>query len=203
MPRTTEPQTISGLMRRALEGDRRSYTTLVETMQPRVRQFIRRRVPQADVVDDLVQRTFIRVHLSLKRYAAHRSTGDASVAGWFLTAAQRTVLDYRRSEYRRRDRLDRLTRFHHGAGFVPSRGSDDPEEALSSAQSRDAVRSMVRSAIDALPPDAGEIVRRHKLDGESMPRIAEDLGVAPVTARVRAHRAYRRLASLMPTQEVA
>lgn len=203
MPRTTNAQTISGLMHGALDGDRRAYTTLVETMEPRVRHFIRRRVRQADVVDDLVQKTFIRVHLSLKRYAAHRSTGDASVAGWFLTAAHRTVLDYRRSEYRRRERLDRLTRFHNGTGFVPSRGPEDPEQAMSSAESRNAVRSMVRSAIDALPPDAGEIVRRHKLDGESMPHIAEDLGVAPVTARVRAHRAYRRLATLMPTQEVA
>ncbi|MFN3180996.1 MAG: RNA polymerase sigma factor [Nannocystaceae bacterium] len=203
MSRANSSGTISGLMHRSLRGDRRAYDALVQTMEPRVRRFIRRRVQRPDLVDDLVQKTFVRVHTSLPRYAAHQSDGDQSVTGWFFTAAHRAILDHRRSEYRRVERRDRLGRLHGGAGFVPSADPRDPEQALSATQSRSALRRRVRSAVAALPPDAAEVVRRHKLEGESFPQIAAELGIAPATARVRAHRAYRKLAALLPVEEVA
>ena len=41
------------------------------------------------------------------------------------------------------------------------------------------------------------VVQRHKLEGQSMQQIANDLGIAAGTIRVRAHRAYRRLAAAL------
>ncbi len=55
----------------------------------------------------------------------------------------------------------------------------------------------MRRALDELPPDEREVVRLSFLVGLTHPEIAERMGVPVGTVKSRAHRAHRRLASLL------
>ena len=77
-----------------------------------------------------------------------------------------------------------------------------PEAALEQHQYLANLRDNLHTAIDRLPPMSAEVVSRHKLEGQSMGTIAADLGIAPATARVRAHRGYRKLGVLLGESRV-
>ncbi len=185
------------LMLRYVDGDRRAFDTLVHRVEPKIRRFLRRRVHDPDLVDDLFQQTLMRVHASRDRYKDERASHPTSVDQWFMTTAYRTTLDHLRGEYRRRARVETLSRFHDTAGFGVPLSPITPEQLLSDDEQLDVLRQHVRDAVEALPRDSAEIVRRHKLEGQTMHSIAKDLGVAAGTLRVRAHRAYRKLAVLL------
>lgn len=189
------------LMLRYVDGDRRAFDVLVHRVEPKVRRFLRGRVHNPDLVDDLFQQTLMRVHASRHRYNDDRANHPTSVDQWFMTTAYRTTLDHLRGEYRRRARVEALTRFHDTAAFGAPLAPLNPEQRLSNDEQLGHLRQHVRDAVEALPRDSAEIVRRHKLEGQAMHAIAEDLGIAAGTLRVRAHRAYRKLAVLlaMPT----
>ena len=183
----------SALMLEYADGCPRAFRRLAETLLPRIRRYIRRRVRNADTVDDLVQQTFVRIHASRHRY------DGGPVDAWCLTIARCVVLDHQRSEHRRAGRLDRLVRHHDMAGFGGPPPPLTPEQRLGEHQRAAALHDRIGAALAELSPDAREVVRRHKLEGQPMQRIADDLGIAAGTLRVRAHRAYRRLASLLAT----
>ncbi|MFK7987956.1 MAG: RNA polymerase sigma factor [Sandaracinaceae bacterium] len=150
-------------------------------------------------MDDLVQQTFLRVHTSRARYTMDRTAGERSVDAWFMTTAIRTLLDYRRHEHRRIARVGQLSSFRDPSAFGAPPPTQTAEQQLSAAQEQQRLRQAVRAAVDALPHDARDIVRRHKLEGQTIQGMAGELGIAAGTLRVRAHRAYRKLAdSLRP-----
>ena len=92
------PNSMQALMCRYADGDSRAFERLARTLEPRVRRFIQGRMYDPDLVDDLVQETFLRVHVSRERYAAQRSMKSRSVEAWFMTTARRTMLDHMRAE---------------------------------------------------------------------------------------------------------
>ena len=184
---------MQALMCRYADGDSRAFERLARTLEPRVRRFIQGRMYDPDLVDDLVQETFLRVHVSRERYAAQRSMKSRSVEAWFMTTARRTMLDHMRGEYRRRARIDKLSQGEEAAGFGAPAPGQTPEQRFCSVQQHARLCRRVCEAVDALPGGSREVVVRHKLEGHSMQHIAKDLGLAVGTVRVRAHRAYRRL----------
>ncbi|MEL6706085.1 MAG: RNA polymerase sigma factor [Bacteroidota bacterium] len=186
-------------MHQYVAGDPRAFQLLVNRMEPKIRRFLRSRTNDADLVDDLLQQTLMRVHASRGRYTEARAKRPTSVDQWFMTTAYRTTLDYYRGEYRRRARLEALTRFQDTVGFGSYPAPVTPEQFLSDDEQLQALRRHVRDVVDALPRHSAEVVRRHKLEGQAMNAIAQDLGVAAGTLRVRVHRAYRKLAVMLST----
>lgn len=193
---TTSPSP-EALMLRYIEGDRRAFDGLVQQLGPKLRRYLGRRVHDPILVDDLLQQTYVRIHGSRARYLKAPSTEPGSVEAWFLTAAHRVVLDSMRREYRRQARVDRLALGQDTAGFGAPLSPETPEQQLVWAEQRGQLADVVRSAIESLPEGARTVVQRHKLEGQSMQQIASDLGVSAGTLRVRAHRAYRRLADAL------
>ena len=51
-----------GLMRRALDGDQGAYGQVLRAMLPAIRAFIRRRVHDATLVEDVIQDTLLTIH---------------------------------------------------------------------------------------------------------------------------------------------
>ena len=184
-------------MTRYLDGEARAFKVLARRMEPRIRRMLRRRVREFDDVDDLVQQTFLRVHQSRARYDRARVVRESSVEQWFLTVARRCALDHLRAELRRDRRQDVVARAGDAAGFGGSAPSLDFETRLCEYETRVELRRRVREAVDTLPTDSAEVVRRHKLQGQPMHAIADELGLRPGTVRVRAHRAYQTLATLL------
>lgn len=69
-------------------------------------------------------------------------------------------------------------------------GRESPEEAVERAQ----LSSLVRSAIEDLPREEAELVRRHYFEGERFDHIAEALGLSKSWASRLHTRAVMRLA---------
>jgi RNA polymerase sigma-70 factor (ECF subfamily) len=131
-------------------------------------------VQQPDLVADVVQQTFVKAW-----QAAGQFEGGRDLAPWLYAIARRTAIDAVRHESR------------------PTRGDHDPETDV--AVSGDTfeqtwIRFEVRRALDDLPADEREVVRRSHMLGETHSQIADVLGVPVGTVKSRSGRAYRRLA---------
>jgi RNA polymerase sigma factor FliA len=68
--------------------------------------------------------------------------------------------------------------------------AENPEEAVAHAQ----LLSLVGSAIDALPAEEAQLVRRHYLEGERFDHVAQSLGLSKSWASRLHTRAMQRLA---------
>src|SRR5690348_4032015 len=88
------------LIQRWKGGDQRAATALVERHSPALARFAVSCGARSDI-DELVQDTFVRAFNSLDGFR-----GDSSFRTWLLTIERRLLLDRRRSEKRRPDRVE-------------------------------------------------------------------------------------------------
>src|SRR6476660_5656281 len=92
--------TDAELIQRWKEGDQRAATTLVERHSPALARFAVSCGARQDI-DELVQDTFVRALNSIDGFR-----GDSSFLTWLLTIERRLLLDRRRSEKRRPDKVE-------------------------------------------------------------------------------------------------
>ncbi|MDJ0771062.1 MAG: RNA polymerase sigma factor [Ilumatobacter sp.] len=131
-------------------------------------------VHDPELAADVVQQTFVKAWR-----AARRFEGGREIAPWLYSIARHTAIDALRSEMK------------------PTRGGHEPEidrgvEAESFERTWE--RFEVRRAIDGLPPDEREVVRRSHLLGYTHDQIASQLGIPIGTVKSRSGRAHKRLA---------
>ena len=134
-------------------------------------------VRDRELAADVVQQTFVKAW----RAAASFERGRA-VAPWLYSIARHTAIDTLRSEAR------------------PTRGGHQPEvEVQVDSESMEATweRFEVRRAIDTLPQEEREVVRRSHLLGHTHEEIAQQLGVPVGTVKSRSSRAHKRLAAAL------
>ena len=146
-----------------------------------VQRFVARRVDDRDRVADLTAEIFLAAITSSQRYRADRGTPQA----WLYGIARVTVAAERRSRGRER------------AGFERVRGSallDEDDGARIDARIDAEARSReLYAAMDRLAEGERAVLELVVLDGLSVSEAAVAAGVRPVTARVRLHRARRKL----------
>jgi RNA polymerase sigma-70 factor (ECF subfamily) len=137
-------------------------TELVE----RLRQFIRRRVPDDATADDLTQETLLKVYRSRAALREHDR-----IEAWLYRIARRTLIDW----YRRRK----------PAGSLPENlRAEAPDEI---AALRAAVLRSTLRFLEELPEAYRVPLRLSELEGLTMIRIAErlNLSLTAVKARIR------------------
>ena len=143
------------------------------------RVFLRRRVGDEALAEDLLQQSMIRaVHCH------HSVRNDDSVVAWFYTIIRHTLIDYYRSkgaDARRNEAfLQELTL-----------SGDDKEPPL------DEVKATVCTCLHRLLPmlrsNYSELIRRIDLEDESPKRVAEELKISQNNLTVRLHRARQAL----------
>ncbi len=157
----------------------RFYREHVEAVQ----RFVARRVGDPELAADLTGDIFVAVIDSAARYSPSRG---APVA-WLYGIARNVVAD----ELRRRARELRAV------GRLAGRRPLQPD-ALARVQERlDAERDSRRlyAALDRLPAAQRAVFELVAVDGLSLTDAAAALGVQPVTARVRLHRARQSMQS--------
>jgi len=203
---------LSTIMQAYLDGDFTALGRLYRLLAPRVRRTVQGRIHDADLVEDVVQQTFVRAHFGRHGFRARTADAargrpggkpggkqgelsDEAVVAWYLAIARNTAIDGVRSEQRhRRGRVavdDDSTDLSPVDARTPVA---DPEETRIAAESSAQTRARVRAAIFELPATQRDVVVLHKLRGLPMQAVAEQLHVRPGAARVRAHRAYASLA---------
>lgn len=146
-----------------------------------IERFVSRRVGDRETVADLTAEVFIAAIDSAHRYQARLGTPKA----WLLGIARVHVA----GDARRRDR--------QRVGEERLRGSallDDDDSARLDARIDAAAQSRrLYEAMDALPEAERAVLELVALDELGLREAAAAAGVRPVTARVRLHRARRKL----------
>jgi len=151
----------------------RRFDAGVLEFAPRLRAFIRRRVRNDDVADDLVQETLLKVYRS-------RATlrDDTKLEAWLYQIARGTIIDH----YRRQRPQTELPAAIAG---------ESPDEV---AALRAQMVISMKHFLEELPEAYREPVRLAEIEGLPLARIALRLGLSltAVKSRVRRGRAMLR-----------
>ncbi|MCB9526133.1 MAG: sigma-70 family RNA polymerase sigma factor [Myxococcales bacterium] len=180
-PQTDAEAQLATAMTRYADGDAGAFQPIWRALAGLVRargmQWLGGREAAAD---DLVQQTFLKVHRNRHRYQP-----GAPVTPWVMTIARNLATDMLRKQGRRKEALT-------PEGLLPevARPEADTFETRATAE-------WVRDALAQLPEGQRQVVELHKLQGQSFDEVAQRLGIQAGAARVRAHRAYARLRSLL------
>jgi RNA polymerase sigma-70 factor (ECF subfamily) len=143
------------------------------------RTFLRRRLGDESVADDILQRSLIR---AVERH--HSLRGDNSVVVWFYSILRHTLADYYRSqgaEVRRNEAfLRELT--------VTGDHQEPPLDEVNATAC-----ACLHRLLPGLRTNYAELIRRLDLEGESPARVAKELDISLNNLTVRLHRARRAL----------
>lgn len=170
-------------MGRLMRGDQRAFDLLFRDQVPRLFRIVLVRVSSdADVAEEVVQRTLIRATSKLSTFR-----GEASLLTWLVTFARHEISAFYRKRSREAERCLSDEAPEIRAALELLEDTADPErEAL-----RGEVRGLVRETLDRLPPRYARVLEWKYIQGLSVKEIAEREGegatvVQSVLARARA-----------------
>jgi len=173
------------LIRKALAGDQRAYTELVERYRGALFHIVVRMVRRPEEAEDLVQEAFIKAFGALQTYRF-----EYRFSTWLYKIAANCAIDFLRRRKIEALSLDRPVATADGEVKVElADWTFNPEETFH----RHRQRVTIAEAIEALPTKYKEvIVMRHQRD---MPysEIAQMLGVPVGTVKARIFRARELL----------
>ncbi len=180
-----------------LDGSPRAFAELYAALEPRVRARIRKLVGAHGPVDDLVQITFLLAHRSRHGWILPPGADDRSVIAWFCTIARNAATTDLRKRGARPEGSE-----HAGEPISVDAQpcpAPDPEVELDRERTAADHREALREALQRLTPPQRAVMEL-LLTGKPMHEIADALGIKPVAARVRAHRARLALRACWPRE---
>jgi len=163
----------SELITRWKSGDERAASALVARHASALARFA---VAQGErnEVEELVQDTFVRAFNSLDGFR-----GESSFRTWLFTIERRLLVDRRRAEKRRRDRVE-----------IQEDDAATEYDALDGVVASETERRM-RQAMSRLSPTQKEVFTLRVAEGLSYKEIAAAVGTTEGAARVHYHNAMR------------
>ena len=175
-----EDQRLSALMRRAQCGDSIAYDALLVAVTAAVRGFVRRRLREADAVEDVVQEALLSIHRDRHTYDPERRFGP-----WMYAIAKHRLLDFV-AKQRRRSETEVL-------------GDEGWQDAPSDERLAEPIgpSPFVQRALALLSQKQREIIRLLKLEDWSVAEIAAKTGLSESAVKVTAHRGYRKIRKLI------
>ncbi len=148
----------------------------VRRERSRLLEFIRRRIPDRDEAEDLLQDVFYEL-----TEAYQLAKPIERVASWLYAVARHKITDwYRRPAYARTVSLESSSTDDDPedsglllADLLPSSDGTAPDDLM-----RDTVMEALSEALDELPPEQRDVFVRHELDGQPFREMSEELGVS-------------------------
>ena len=147
-----------------------------------VERFVARRVGDPHLAADLTADVFVALIESAETYREDRG---APVA-WLFGIAQRVVASRLRRDGRERQAVARV----QGHQLLDQEDTHRVNERLAA----EGHRRRLYGAMDQLPAGERAVLELAAVDDLTLSEVAAALRISPVTARVRLHRARRRLA---------
>ena len=173
------------LIKRALAGDQSAFSNLYDTYRTNVVSVVRRRANDPDVVDDLIQQTFIRAFRSLPRFR-----GDSAFGTWITRIAINVCLSHRRSEKIRKDWMELLEDLEYAkAAICDSSRWETPEDVVQRNERRD----IVIRGINKLPERYRKAMLMRYVNDWSYEEITQALQVPMGTVKTWLNRARHQL----------
>lgn len=163
-------------------GSSRSFDQLAAEVSPRLLQFLQQMVCDRHLAEDLLQETLLRVARGLPAFR-----GTSSCRTWVFSIATRVVADHFRKPETRAGIVE-----VEDSDVVPDEGPDVDERVVI-----DEMNSCVRGVIDSLPPDHRAALVLHDLQEMTAAETAAACGCSLATAKIRIHRARKRLQQAM------
>jgi RNA polymerase sigma-70 factor (ECF subfamily) len=186
------PDELAQLVAAAKEGDRPAFDALVQATYAETYTLAYRLTGNEEDARDVVQDAYFRAFRGLKRFR-----GDAQFTTWLyrITANCASTHTGRRARHRH----DEL---HDDVPVVDLRPDRDPESRSDQLE----LRARLQRALQALPPKLRAVVVLRDIYDLPHEAIAKELGITESAAKVRLHRARRRLREdlfPMPDEEQA
>ncbi len=173
--RDAEDAIDRALIARWLGGDHGAATALVERHSAALARFAAASsAADRSEVDELVQDTFVRAFNSLDTFR-----GESSLRTWLFTIERRLMLDRRRAERRRPERV------------AVAEGDAATEYTALDGMVAEEMQDQVRAAVDRLTPLQREVFTLRVTEGLSYKAIADIVGSTEGSARVHYHNAMR------------
>ena len=185
--REVRPSHDDELVDRARRGDAGAFGELVRRHQNEVYTVALRMVADRHLAYDVAQDTFVRAWRAIGRFR-----GDAQFSTWIHRVTVNTALTHRdRRSRTRADSLEEDFREPEAEGLSPERAAESAE-----------IRPHLEAALVALPDTLRAVVVLKDVYDWTHADIAGELGITVTAAKVRLHRARRRLRSaLRPHRE--
>ena len=174
------------------EQDREISETIVRE-QARLRNFIRRRVPDREEAEDILQDVFSEL------VEAYRLMEPIEQAGaWLYRVARNRITDLFRK--RKPEALqDQRIFAADGEPFALEDLLPSPEAGPEEAYARLVLLEELGDALDELPKEQREVFVAHEIEGRSFKELAAETGVAVNTLLARKHYAVLRLRRRLQT----
>lgn len=175
------------LMMRVKAGDVSAFQLIVETYQRRVIDVAYRLLGDRDEAEDIAQETFLKVYLSAESYQP-----KAGLFTYLYTIAINMALN--RLRKKKRERWFSLDVFKkEGEGGMGSEVPADPEDRPDLSFEQAERETVVRRALDVLPPAQKTAVVLSRYEGLSYKQIAEVMDISVPAVESKLHRAKQTL----------
>jgi RNA polymerase sigma-70 factor (ECF subfamily) len=169
---TASVPSVEELVRRAQNGDARSFERLYRQLVGRVYGLCLRMSGDVQMAEELTQDVFVRAWEKLDTFR-----GDSQFPTWLHRLAVNVVLQARRSMARRRSHEEI---------------SPDPGHYLKSVQrAMPGTKMDLEKAIASLPPGARQVLILRDIEGYKYREVARLTGVTLGTVKAQIHRARR------------
>jgi len=155
----------------AFDEDAR-ITEVVRREEPRLRNFIRRRVPDARDAEDILQEVFYRL------VEANRLLMPIEhVTGWLFRVARTRITDLLRKKQPERF-SDVAIEGEDGELLPVEELLPSPDAGPEALYARQVLLEELELALDELPEEQREVFVAHELEGRSFKEIAEETSVS-------------------------
>ncbi len=173
------------LVLRCQEGEKDAYEGLVTKYETRVASLIFHTVGSEDDVRDLVQETFVKAFLGLRKFRRR-----SAFSTWLYRIAVNVCIDH----MRKRSRRPKLISLPEGDDGTEAREiRDERSESPRGTAARMEMRKAILDAVEKLPPGQRSAVILHLVEGFSCEDTAKVLGCAVGTVKASLFKARERL----------
>ncbi len=178
-PEMTQPTGQAELVARAREGDQAAFEELVRATYADTYTLAKRLTGNEEDARDVVQESYLRAYRGLKRFR-----GDAQFTTWLY----RITANCANSHMGRRSRR-RTEQLPDDIALVDTNPESDPAARADATL----LRERLELALDDLPPKLRSVVVLRDVYDLPHEAIAAELGISESAAKVRLHRARRKL----------
>ena len=166
----------------SVQRDRASFMRIYDCFAPRLQRYLRSLNVPESMADELVQEAM----LTLWRKAAMFDSARSSLATWLYRVARNLYIDHVRKEPHWLPVQEGLDRLDHAES---DRRDSRPESFFD--------QSVLKQAIDRLPPVQAKLVRMCYLESKSHSEISHELGMPLGSVKSSLRRSFAKLQSSM------
>jgi RNA polymerase sigma factor (sigma-70 family) len=169
------------------EQDQR-VSEAIDREQPRLRNFIRRRVADREDAEDVLQDVFYEL---VEAYRLMKPVEQ--VTAWLFTVARNRIIDLFRRKNREALRNEPVAISEEGESLPLEEWLPSPDAGPDAAYARGVLLEELDAALDELPDEQREVFIAHELMGYSFKEIAAETGLGVNTLISRKHYAVLHL----------